>query len=75
MSKYIIYNGEELTVRKYLKVLKKKFKKMGLLDKRIEQTHFRDMTCLYIEDADAEYGRQYYKYGLDDDNTIKVKRG
>ena len=34
MNNWITVDGEELTVRGYLKLLKKEFKKKGVLDKK-----------------------------------------
>lgn len=71
-DEWVTVNGEDLTVRQYLKILKKKFKKKGLLDKRIANNHFDDSALIYIEDEDTRWGYQSYNYGINH-NRIVVK--
>lgn len=73
-NNWITVNGEELTVRGYLKLLKKEFKKKGVLDKRIEETHFDDTSLIYIEDETAKYGSSSWNYGINRGNIEVYRR-
>ena len=65
MAEYIYYDGEEMTVRQYLKILKKMFKKRDLLDRKIEKSNFSDTSLIWLEDPNNSRGNQCYKYGID----------
>lgn len=73
-NNWIIVEDEELTVRKYLKILKKMFKERDLLDKKIETTYFNDTALLWIEDKYGHYGTTCWTYGINRDNDVIVTR-
>ena len=72
--KWVKVGDEELTVRKYLKILKKMFKERDLLDKKIKKTSFDDTTLIWIEDEYGQYGTTCWVYGIDSVGKVIVRR-
>lgn len=65
---------KEMTIRDFLKMLKKEFKKKGLMDRRIHTTRFDDTELIFIEDPEAKYGHSAFQYGIDRDDKVVVYR-
>lgn len=73
-NNWIIVEDEELTVRKYLKILKKMFKERDLLDKKIEEVNFDDTALIWIEDKYGRYGSTPWNYGIDHGKVVVLRR-
>jgi hypothetical protein len=73
-NNWIKVNGEDLTVRQYLKILKKMFKERDLLDKKIEKVNLDDTALIWIEDEYGRYGSTPWNYGIDHGEVVIIRR-